>query len=102
MLAALAAANLKARITRLGDPPHDRGHIQVEMPVKGRARFVLQGERGEDGRMHWRSVWDGNESEAGRKRFARAIATSAYATMSRILRDGRRLLQPDLFASCAA
>ncbi|GAV36865.1 hypothetical protein ROTAS13_04554 [Roseomonas sp. TAS13] len=98
MLSALMAEGLQARITRLGDPPHDRGHIQVEMPVKGRARFVLQGGRGEDGRMHWRSVWDGNESKAGRKRFFRAVATPAYAAMVRVLRDGRRTVQPDLFA----
>ena len=68
------------------------------MPVKGRARFVLQGGRGEDGRMHWRSCWDGNESNAGRKRFFRAVATPAYAVMMRVLRDGRRSVQPDLFA----
>ena len=59
---------------------------------------MLQGGRGEDGRMHWRSVWDGNESKAGRKRFLRAVATPAYVTMKRVLRDGRRLVQPDLFA----
>ena len=68
------------------------------MPIKGRARFVLQGGRGEDGRMHWRSTWDGNESKAGLKRFARAVATPAYAVMTCTMRDGRRLVQPDLFA----
>jgi hypothetical protein len=99
MLSALIGQGLKARITRLGDPPHERGHIQVEMPVKGRARFVLQGERGENGRMHWRSVWDGNDSKAGRRRFTRAVATPAYAAMIRTLRDGRRVVQGDLFAS---
>ena len=98
MLAALKAQGLKARITRLGDPPHERGHIQVEMPVKGRARFVLQGERGEGGEMRWRSTWDGNESKAGLKRRTRAIATPAYAAMRRVMRDGRCLVQPDLFA----
>lgn len=98
MLAALVEAGLKARTTRLGDPPYERAHIQVEMPVKGRARFVLQGARSEDGRMQWRSVWDGNESKAGLKRYRKAIATSAYATMTRILRDGRHQVQRDLFA----
>ena len=98
MLAALKAQGLKARITRFGDPPHERGHIQVEMPVKGRARFVLQGERGEDGQMRWRNTWDGNESKAGLKRRTRAIATPAYAAMTRAMRDGRCLVQPDLFA----
>jgi hypothetical protein len=97
MLAALGAQGLKVRITRLGDPAHDRGHIQVEMPVKGRARFVLQGARGEDGLMHWRSAWDGNESKAGQKRFYRAVTTPAYAAMVRVMRDGRRTVQPDLF-----
>ena len=60
---------------------------------------MLQGERGEDGRMHWRSVWDGNDSKAGRRRFMRAVATPAYAAMTRTLRDGWRLVQADLFAS---
>jgi hypothetical protein len=98
MLAALIGAGLKARITRLGDPPYEPGHIQVDMPIKGRARFVLQGERGQDGGMQWRSVWDGNDSKAGLKRYRKAITTPAYATMVRILRDGRRQAQPDLFA----
>ncbi len=97
LLAALCSEGLKARITRLGDPPHERGHIQVEMPVKGRARFVLQGERTKGGRMHWRSAWDGNDSKAGLKRYARSVATPAYAAMVRIMRDGRRFSQPDLF-----
>lgn len=98
LLAALRDAGLKARITRLGDPPHERGHIQVEMPVKGRARFVLQGERAPTGRMHWRSAWDGNESKAGLKRYAKAVRTPAYAAMVRIMREGRHIAQPDLFA----
>lgn len=97
MLGALLGAGLKARVTRLGDPPHERGHIQVEMPVKGRARFVLQGER-ENGRMRWNCRWDGNESKAGQRRFRKAIATPAYATMARILRDGHHRVQRDLFA----
>ena len=96
MLAALTAEGLKARITRLGDPPHDRGHIQVEMPVKGRARFVLQAERDEDGRMRWRSAWDGNHSKPGLRRHEKALRTEAYQAMVRVMRDGRRLAQPDL------
>ena len=68
------------------------------MPVKGWARFVLEDGRGENGRMHWRSCWDGNESKAGRKRFFRAVATPAYAAIMRVLRDGRRSVQADLFA----
>ena len=52
----------------------------------------------EDDRMHWRSMWDGNASKAGQKRFYRAVATAAYAAMVRVMRDGRRIVQPDLFA----
>jgi len=48
--------------------------------------------------MHWRSAWDGNESKAGQKRFYRAVTTPAYAAMVRVMRDGRRAVQPDLFA----
>lgn len=44
-----------------------------------------------------RSVWDGNESKAGLKRYRQAVATLAYAAMTRVLRDGRRQVQPDLF-----
>ncbi|MDJ0390208.1 hypothetical protein QMO56_19025 [Roseomonas sp. E05] len=97
MLGALVGAGLKARITRLGDPPYQRGHIQVEMPVKGRAHFLLQGALGEDGRMRWLSLWGGNDSKAGQKRYRKAIATPAYGAMVRILREGRRLIQTDLF-----
>ena len=98
LLAALRCEGLEARITRLGDPPYERGHIQVEMPVKGRARFVLAGERTDAGRMHWRSMWDGNESKAGLKRYAKSVATDAYAKMVRVMRDGRMFPQQDLFA----
>ncbi|MHB0727830.1 hypothetical protein ACX4MZ_10675 [Roseomonas mucosa] len=101
MLGALVRAGLKARITRLGDPPHERGHIQVEMPVKGRAHFLLQGARGEDGQMRWLSLWGGNDSKAGQQRYRKAVATPAYGTMIRILRDGRRLIQTDLFLAPA-
>lgn len=100
MLSAVLAEGLTARITRLGGstPPQERGHIQVEGPVNGRARVVLQGDRTENGRMHWRSVWDGNESKAGQKRFYRGVVTPAYAVMVRVMRDERRTVQPDLFA----
>jgi len=67
-------------------------------PVKGRARFVLQGERTPTGRMHWRSAWDGNDSKAGLKRYAKSVKTPDYAAMVRIVRDGRHIAQPDLFA----
>ena len=68
------------------------------MPVRGRAHFLLQGARGEQGRMRWHGLWGGNDSKAGQKRYRKAIMTPAYAAMSRILRDGRRQVQPDLFA----
>ena len=97
MLAALTGQGLKARITRLGDPVHERGHIQVEMPVKGRARFVLIGETSE-GVTGWRAVWDGNDSKAGLKRRRQAEATEAYRAMLTVMRSGRLNVQADLFA----
>ncbi|MDU7519868.1 MAG: hypothetical protein E7K72_00505 [Roseomonas mucosa] len=97
MLAALTRQGLKARITRLGDPAHERGHIQVEMPVKGRARFVLIGETSE-GVTGWRAVWDGNDSKAGLKRRRQSEATEAYRLMLMAMREGRRGVQSDLFA----
>ncbi|PZP44295.1 MAG: hypothetical protein DI601_12825 [Azospirillum brasilense] len=97
MLAALTGQGLKARITRLGDPAHERGHIQVEMPVKGRARFVLIGEASE-GVTGWRAVWDGNDSKAGLKRRRQAEATEAYRAMLTVMRSGRLNVQADLFA----
>ena len=97
MLHALRAASLKARVTRLGDPPFERGHIQVEMPIKGRSRFVAMAERDGLGRMQWRAVWDGNDSEAGLRRYRRALRCDAYARMAEILRRGRLGVQTDLF-----
>lgn len=97
MLHALRAASLEARVTRLGDPPWDRGHIQVEMPIKGRSRFVAVGERDGRGRMRWRAVWDGNESAAGQRRHLRALRCDAHARMEEVLRRGRLGVQLDLF-----
>ncbi len=97
MLAALMAHGLKARITRLGDPPHERGHIQVQMPIKGRARFVLIGER-QGSVMTWRDVWDGNDSKAGLQRLRRSRGTDAYRAMKDAMRHGRPTMQGDLFA----
>ena len=79
MLRALHDAALKARITRLGDPPCDRGHIQVDLPLKGRSRFVVMDARDDTGRMVWRLLWDGNEGEAGRRRHRIAFASDAYS-----------------------
>ena len=98
MLAALTGRGLKARITRLGDPAHARGHIQVDMPVKGRARFVLIGEAS-DGITEWRAVWDGNDSKAGLKRRRQSEATDAYHLMVTAMREGRPQVQTDLFAA---
>jgi len=97
ILHALRAASLKARATRLGDPPYDAGHIQVEMPIEGRSRFVAIAERDAHGRMAWRWVWEGNLSEAGRARHRRALRCDAYARMVEVLRQGRRGVQGDLF-----
>jgi hypothetical protein len=97
ILHALRAASLKARATRLGDPPHDAGHIQIEMPIKGRSRFVAIAQRDERGRMAWRWVWDGNQSKAGLARHRRALRCDAYARMVEVLRHGRRGVQADLF-----
>jgi len=94
---ALRAASLKARVTRLGDPPHDCGHIQVDMPIKGRSRFVAIAKRGRRGHMEWKVVWDGNESDAGLKRHRRCLQCDDYARMMEVLRRGRLGVQADLF-----
>lgn len=83
ILHALRAASLKVRVTRLGDPPHDAGHLQIEMPIKGRSRFVAIAQRDECGRMAWRWIWDGNQSKAGLARHGRALRCDAYAAWSR-------------------
>ena len=97
VLHALRAASLKARTTWLGESPYDSGHIQIEMPIKGRSRFVAIAERDEHGRMAWRWVWDGNDSAAGQARHRRALQCDAYARMIEVLRHGRRDVQGDLF-----
>ena len=97
ILHALRAASLKARTTRLGDPPYDSGHIQIEMPIRGRSRFVAIAHRNEHGRMAWRWLWDGNDSAAGQARHRRALQCDAYARMVEVLRHGRRGVQADLF-----
>ena len=97
MLHALRAASLTARITRLGDPPHDHGQIQVEMPIKGRSRFAAIAERDWPGRMTGRWGWDGHETDAGRQRYRRALRCDAYARMVGALRHGRPGVQADLF-----
>ena len=106
VLHALRAASLKARVTRAGDPPYDSGHVQIEMPITakprsglrgGRSHFVAIAERDAHGRMAWRWVWDGNDSEAARARHRRALQCDAYARMIEVLRYGRRGVQGDLF-----
>ena len=89
MLRALHDAALKARVTRLGDPPYDRGHIQVDMPMKGRSRFVVMGARDDTGRMVWRLLWDGNEGKAGRRRHRIALASGAYSRLIEVVARGR-------------
>ena len=97
ILHALRAALLKARITRSGDPPYDRAQIQVDMPVKGRSRFVAIAERGWRGRMEGRVVWVGIDSVAGAKRHRRCLQCADYARMMEVLRRGRLSMQADLF-----
>lgn len=98
MLAALHTAGFKARITRLGDPPWNKGHIQVDLPLKGRSRFIAIGQRSPDQTMAWHLVWDGNESKAGLLRYRRAVGVGYLDRLKAILRDGRRGVQTDLFA----
>ena len=97
VLHALRAASLKARIVRMGDAQYDSAHIQIEMPVKGRSRFVAIAQRDERGGMAWRWAWDGNHTEAGLARHRRALRCDAYARMIEVLRHGRRGVQSDLF-----
>ena len=97
MLHALRAASLNARVVRLGDPPYDPGHIQVDMPLKGRSRFVGHRRARRRGRMAWRWVWDGNDTKAGLARHRRALRCDAYARMVEVLRHGRHRVQADLF-----
>ncbi len=97
MLAALKAQGLKVRLTRQGDPPEERGHLQIDMPIKGRSRFVAIAERTEAGAMAWRLVWDGNDSTAGLRRRRRAEATEDYRRLVLVLRDGRPSVQTELF-----
>lgn len=98
ILHALKAASLKVRVVRLGDPPHDAGHIQIDMPIKGRSRFVAIAKRDRHGRMAWGVVWDGNhDSKTGQLRHRRCLRCDAYARMVEVLRQGRRGVQADLF-----
>ncbi len=98
MLSALRSQSLKVRVTRLGDPPEDRGHIQIDMPIKGRSRFVAIAERTGSGAIGWRLVWDGNDSKAGLRRRRQAEATPEYARLVTTLKVGRPVVQPDLFS----
>jgi len=95
MLSALRAVGLAARIIRLGDPPHARGQIQVEMPVNGRARFVLAAKSSDAG-VTWRVLWDGNDSVAGLRRRRAAEKTAAFTTMMAVLARGRPVIQAEL------
>jgi hypothetical protein len=99
ILKALRDMHLKARVTRLGDPPWDRGHIQIDLPFKGRSRFVAIANRdgASGGRMIWCLVWDGNDSKAGQKRHARAVRSEEYDHIRRILCAGCTYVQFDLF-----
>jgi hypothetical protein len=99
VLKALRDTHLKARVTRLGDPPWGRGHIKIDLPFKGRSCFVAIANRDgpSTGRMIWRLVWDGNDSKAGRQRYARAVQSEEYQHICRVLRVGRTYVQFNLF-----
>jgi hypothetical protein len=64
ILKALRDMYLKAPRHPAWRSPWDRGHIQIDLPFKGRSRFVAIAERDDacTGRMTWRLVWDGNDS----------------------------------------
>jgi hypothetical protein len=76
ILKSFAAAGFKARVTRLGGPPWNKGHIHIDLPQNGRGRFIAIGERSRTHRMEWRLVWDGNGSKAGLKRYLRTVSAS--------------------------
>ncbi len=97
MRKAFQAAGLKARVTRLGDPPWDRGHIQIDLPFRGRSRFIAIGERAANGVMRWRLVWDGNDSKAGRRRYNTAIRSEQYTRILQVMDSGKSGVQRDLF-----
>ncbi|MGY0485503.1 hypothetical protein [Endobacter medicaginis] len=100
VLKAMKQLGLKARIDRLGDPPHLRGHILVKMPIKGRAQFVAMAERDDPANpIRWRLVWDGNESKAGLRRHRAAVATPEYAALLAALRHGLAHIQGELALS---
>lgn len=101
MLRAFHAAALTARITRLGDPPWDRGHIQIDLPLKGRSRFLAIGERDEAGSMLWRVLWDGNDTKAGLKSYRQAVRAGYRDQLGAILQTGLMIRQPDLFGHAA-
>ena len=80
-LSALRKAGLKARITRLGDPAFDRGVIQIDLPMRGRARFNAIAERDQSGRMTWGLKWEGNASRAGLKKLTAARRSTEFHTI---------------------
>ena len=100
ILKAMLRRGLKARIDRLGDPPHARGQILIKMPIKGRAQFVASAERKSTADpIRWRLIWDGNESKAGLRRHRAAIRTSDYAALVDVLRHGLPHTQGELALS---
>jgi hypothetical protein len=93
MLAGLRETGLKARLTRLGDPPWDAGEIVVDMRdlCRGqRALYVLKAERLHDGYMDWEPTWDGNFSAAGMRRKRIVENHDDFWKMVKVLGDGRQ------------
>jgi hypothetical protein len=88
MLRAFQAEGLKARITRLGDPTWDRGSIQIDLTMKGRARFHAEAVRDDMGTMRWQLSWDGNYSRAGQRRLRAAMQREEYRLLKGVIAVG--------------
>ncbi len=65
----------------------------VDLPLKGRSRFIAIGTRSASGAMAWRFVWDGNETKAGLKRFQRAVSAGFLRQLEATIREGRHGVQ---------
>lgn len=80
MLRRLRAGGLKAVISLAGDPPWERAMIQVDLAPGRTGRFSVDGRR-VDGDMQWELKWAGNDSNAGRKHYRRALGLPDYLVL---------------------
>jgi hypothetical protein len=85
MLRRLRAAGLKAVISLAGDPPWERAIIQVDLAAGRSGRFSVDGRR-VDGEMQWNLKWAGNDSNAGRMHYSRALGMESYAVLKAVVR----------------